>query len=144
MQKNNIKIKLAIFVVVSDSLMVLLRDNLLPSEDLVSNTSLDEQIEKLFLKTLGFNLENNYIEQLYTISDKKNEITIVYYALLYLEKNNLQQNKTWVNLKNISKKVGDHKIISYAAQRLQWKIEYTNVVYSLLPQEFSLSENEFP
>ena len=34
----------------------------------------------------------------------------------------------------------DKEIISYAVQRLQWKIEYTNVVYSLLPREFTLSE----
>jgi len=35
----------------------------------------------------------------------------------------------------------DHnKIIQYAAKRLRAKIEYTNVVYSLLPKKFTLNE----
>ena len=36
-------------------------------------------------------------------------------------------------------RVTDRNIIKYAVQRLQWKIEYTNVVYSLIPFEFTLS-----
>jgi 8-oxo-dGTP diphosphatase len=34
----------------------------------------------------------------------------------------------------------EFSIISYAVQRLRWKIEYTNVVYSLLSREFTLSD----
>ena len=140
MEKIDVKIKLVIFGIATHSLVVYLSDNLLPSENVVEKISLDEQVEKLFLKNLGSHLGNTYIEQLYTISDEKNEITIVYYSLLSLEKNSLQQNQNWIHLKDISREIGDYKIISYAVQRLQWKIEYTNVVYSLLPQEFTLSD----
>jgi 8-oxo-dGTP diphosphatase len=31
-------------------------------------------------------------------------------------------------------------MLAYALQRLRWKLEYTNVVYSLLPRDFTLTE----
>src|SRR5262249_28632112 len=35
----------------------------------------------------------------------------------------------------------DHgEMVRYAVQRLRYKLEYTNVVYSLLPERFTLSE----
>jgi 8-oxo-dGTP diphosphatase len=35
----------------------------------------------------------------------------------------------------------DHaRIIAYAYQRLQWKMEYTNIVRNILPSKFSLRE----
>jgi 8-oxo-dGTP diphosphatase len=30
--------------------------------------------------------------------------------------------------------------LEYAIQRLRWKLEYTNIVYSLLPRDFTLTE----
>ena len=35
----------------------------------------------------------------------------------------------------------DHsEILDYALQRLQWKVQYTNVMWSLLPRKFTLSQ----
>jgi 8-oxo-dGTP diphosphatase len=31
-------------------------------------------------------------------------------------------------------------MLQYALQRLRWKLEYTNIVYSLLPRDFTLTE----
>jgi 8-oxo-dGTP diphosphatase len=40
------------------------------------------------------------------------------------------------------KKIGtDHyEIIQYAKQRLEWKLEYTNVVKEILPSQFKMSQ----
>jgi 8-oxo-dGTP diphosphatase len=140
MEKVNLKIKLVIFSIISDGLTIYLSDNWLPSADIEQKVSLDKQVENLFSKTIGSGLGNNYVEQLYTTSDDKKEITIVYYVLLSSEKDQLKSNLNWKNFKKISKNISDFEIISYAVQRLQWKIEYTNVVYSLLPKEITLSE----
>lgn len=140
MQTISVKIKLVILSINAEALVVYAPNDLLPSEDIVKDIPLDEQVEKLFLKTLGFHLENNYIEQLYTVSNDKNEITLVYYVLLSQEKSQLQDNMYWREFKKMHKKTADNHIIAYAVQRLQWKIEYTNVVYSLLPEAFTLSE----
>jgi 8-oxo-dGTP diphosphatase len=31
-------------------------------------------------------------------------------------------------------------MLEYALRRLRWKLEYTNIVYSLLPRDFTLTE----
>src|SRR3989344_3847150 len=44
-------------------------------------------------------------------------------------------------LDKLPKLAFDHKlIVSYALKRLQAKLEYTNAVYSLLPNEFTFNE----
>ena len=45
------------------------------------------------------------------------------------------------SLHNLPKLAFDHqKILDYALQRLQYKLEYTNVVQYLLPENFTLTE----
>jgi len=138
MQQIAITIKLVSFRIEKDELLVYTKDGHLPSENIVETDSLDEQVEKIFLKNIGFKLGNNYVEQLYTITNKKNEITIGYYVLLPTDILQIDTQQNWV--KASQKNNPDRQIISYAVQRLQWKIEYTNVVYSLLPRTFTLSD----
>jgi 8-oxo-dGTP diphosphatase len=136
MLQITVKIKLVLFGIVNDTLVVFSDRSLLPAIVITPDVSLEKQVETLFFQTTGEQMRNSYSEQLYTITNDKNEISIVYYALLTLQ--TAQQGFTKVSA--ISKKAEDHAIIAYAIQRLQWKIEYTNVVYSLLPLEFTLSE----
>ena len=47
----------------------------------------------------------------------------------------------WYSITKVPKLAFDHdKILRYALQRLRWKLEYTNVVYSLLSERFTLTE----
>ena len=134
MQQISVTVTLVIFRIDAGCLCAFLPGKQLPTETLSQTASLEEQVKEIFSKNLGFPLGKNYVEQLYTISKKKNEITIAYYVLL--SKNNKLEPGNWGKITGTI----DKQIISYAVQRLRWKLEYTNVVYSLLPKTFTLSE----
>ncbi|HVA97015.1 MAG TPA: L-aspartate oxidase [Candidatus Acidoferrales bacterium] len=136
MQQISIKVSLVIFRIESDSLCVYIPNGKLPSENISQTVSLDDQVKEIFHASLGFLLGTNYAEQLYTVSEKKNEITIAYYILLSDSDKVKARTEHW---KKISGK-DQQQIIAYAIQRLRWKIEYTNVVYSLLPKTFTLGD----
>lgn len=93
------------------------------------------------------NVKDIYLEQLYTFGNMKRDpsgrvVSVAYFALI---------DSTSIKLKTISKYAAvkwspinqlphlayDHDdVVKYAHQRLKWKLEYTNVAYSLLPAEF--------
>ena len=94
---------------------------------------------------------NIYLEQLYTFSDPTRDpgghiVSTAYFALLPENKVKLEKGKDlkslgWYPVSKLPKLAYDHKkMIDYAKQRLAWKLEYSNVVYSLLPEIFTLSE----
>lgn len=96
-------------------------------------------------------VRNVYIEQLYTFpgsgrDPRGNVITIAYFALAIREKIKLGgsgriQDPTFHPLKKLPKLAFDHgRIVAYALKRLRSKLEYTNVIYSLLPQYFTLHQ----
>ncbi len=97
------------------------------------------------------NIEKVYKEQLYTFSDHGRDdrgdvISCVYYTLVSSLQFLSEMDLTRVSLMpfhTVSEKTVayDHaKIIQYAYQRLKWKMEYTNVVKSILPEKFTLRE----
>lgn len=130
-------IKVVAFTVVEDKLRIFLNDGFLPQGVLQENESLDTAAIRIFKKFLQILPKESYLEQLYTFS--KPQIEIVYYVLI--PSFTLNSLNNWVYLKGSNPaRVKENKVIGYAIQRLQWKIEYTNVVYSLLPGEFTLSE----
>lgn len=145
-----INIKLVIFSVIFGKLRVFLSDGQLPVGELKQNESLNESGKLLFKKYLPIDRRDIYYEQLYTFSsfDTKHKITVVYYFLV-------PEHKVYPKKENWNIEIGsdlkrakgltlvnkiDQEIILYAVQRLRWKIEYTNVVYSLLPDEFTFSQ----
>ena len=138
MQQINIKLKLIIFSIKADSLCVYIPNRQLPTETISETATLDEQVEEIFYKNIDSPIKDNYVEQLYTFSKEKKEITITYFILL--SKDNRQTGKERYWKKITDKNNPEQQTISYAVQRLQWKIEYTNVVYSLLPRTFTLSD----
>lgn len=93
---------------------------------------------------------NVYTEQLYTFDEVERDprgqvITIAYFALVQESKIKLEKNKfekpDFYSVKKLPKLAFDHKmIIDYAWRRVQAKLEYTNVAYSLLPQYFTLAQ----
>lgn len=140
---GKVLVKLVIFTVEGGKLMVLLSPKKLPSGELNKREFLDQVAKEFFRKTAGFSPYGIYLEQLYTFSYPKKErveIDVVYYFLVPGHDISQEKIKTWYVCSEIPKTNPDSKIVSYAIQRLRWKIEYTNVVYSLLPDEFTFGE----
>jgi 8-oxo-dGTP diphosphatase len=139
-QALHVSLILVIFTIIEGKLMVFLPNKKLPHKLINKPSDLDIIVRKIAIDSVGDKLSSSYLEQLYTFSPlRKNEGIIVSYYLLVQSSFVSQQLKQFVPLNSV---IGsqDVSIIEYALQRLRWKIEYTNVVYSLLPEEFTLSE----
>lgn len=114
---------------------------------------MDESLEDAAIRELSeeTGVKDVYLEQLYSFGEPKRDprtrvITISYFALINSEKIRLMaatdvSDVKWFSVKHLPAVAFDHKqIIDYALQRLRWKLEYTNVAYSLLPEKFTLTD----
>jgi 8-oxo-dGTP diphosphatase len=92
-----------------------------------------------------------YIEQLYTFGDPGRDprtrvITVAYFALVPHDAikhhpGDDAAETAWFSLADLPALAFDHEeIVSYALQRLRYKLEYTAVGFELLPNVFTLSE----
>ena len=111
--------------------------------------SIDDSSARILKDKTG--LANIYLEQLYTFGRVDRDpfgrvVSVAYYALmpsgqLELQRKDEHPSVEWFSVKKLPPLAYDHKeIIALAIQRLRDKLAYTNVVYSLLPKEFTLSE----
>lgn len=91
-----------------------------------------------------------YKEQLYTFWDPKRDtrwhvVAVCYYALVSIDSFLTKVDFTKVDIVKFSDIDSIHlfydhnKIIKYAKQRLEWKLEYTNVAGQILPHSFKMS-----
>lgn len=143
MDKTFLCIKLVIFSVISGRLKMFLANGQLLAGELKQNRLLDESAELLLKKFIQIDLKDIYFEQLYTFSSgHSQEISVVYYFLVP-EHKIYSHDSNWQDINDINVDKSDREIVFYAVQRLRWKIEYTNVVYSLLPIEFTFSQLQF-
>ncbi len=87
-----------------------------------------------------------YLEQLYTFSDLDGygSIAVAYFALVDIRQTHLAARHEWLpgwfpvdDLPPLAFR--NETVIDYALHRLRAKLDYSNVAYSLLPTEFSLS-----
>lgn len=143
MKEGILIIKLVVFTVLSDKLKVFISNYLLPSGGLNNFESLDSAAKRIFHEKVGISLSNNYFEQLCTLAEivnSESQVSVIYYLLIPGTEISASLISGWVEPDKKKINIGDFEIIQYAIQRLRWKIEYTNVVYSLLPVEFTLSE----
>ncbi len=151
-------VDVVIFTIENNSLKILLikRSNQpfantpsLPGGFLHKGESTLDAAERILTTKAG--VKNVYLEQLYTFDkvdrDPRGQIlSVTYFALVpkgdikIVESENTE--KPYLADANSLPKLGfDHNdIVSYAIERLQAKIEYTNIIYSLLPKKFSLTE----
>jgi 8-oxo-dGTP diphosphatase len=92
-----------------------------------------------------------YLEQLYTFSNPSRDphghvVSVAYVALINRTHMSLRvpgkcDNINWFPVTRPPTLAYDHaEMLEYALQRLRWKLEYTNIVYSLLPRDFTLTE----
>jgi len=141
-------IKLVLFSVIDGKLCVFFENHMLPSVAWRGEGSLDQAVDELTRRVPGLATDQGYREQLYTFSGVEAglpaqageyDIAIAYFVLLGEHKIPQGLRDRWIAYDARANST-DLAIITYAVQRLQWKVEYTNVVYSLLPQEFTLSQ----
>jgi len=92
-------------------------------------------------------LADVFLEQLYTFSDLdgRGSVAVAYFALVDSSKALLAQRSEWppawfpvANLPPLAFR--NDEVIDYALRRLRAKLSYSNVAYSLLPEEFTLSQ----
>ena len=138
---HTIHLSLVLFSVIRGKLSVCTPDRRLPSRPLAHGEQLDDALPVLVSAALK-GKRDMYIEQLYTTADpvERGSIVIVYFVLLAQQNLPDHVEKYMRPVTALSRSFLEKTILSYAIQRLRWKIEYTNVVYALLPGEFTLSE----
>jgi len=111
--------------------------------------SVDESARRNLFEKTG--VKNVYLEQLYTFGEIGRDpfgrvVSVAYFALIPSDNVRLKTTKEygnvqWFGIANLPKLAYDHKeIIATAYERLQKKLEYSNIAYSLLPKKFPLSE----
>jgi len=121
----------------------------IPGGLIKGDESLDAAAERHLLTKTG--VRGVYLEQLAAFGEPKRDpfgrvVSVAYFALIPSDKHIIKTTKeyldvSWFPVMKLPKLAYDHpSIIMVALQRLQAKLEYTNIVYSLLPREFTLSE----
>ncbi len=92
-------------------------------------------------------LTDVFLEQLYTFSDLdgRNSVAVAYFALVDMRQTHLASRREWLpdwfpvgDLPSLAFQNND--VVDYALRRLRAKLDYSNVAYSLLPAEFTLSQ----
>jgi len=159
-QDQNIKIAvdIVIFTIMDSALKIILiqmkkkpftKKWAFPGGLINDKESLDDAAKRELYEKAG--VKNVYLEQLYTFGHPKRDpygrvVSCAYFALVNSEGIKLRtiekySDIKWFDIKKLPKLAYDHAdIAKYALQRLRWKLEYTNVVYSLMPKHFTLSQ----
>ncbi len=120
----------------------------LPGGLVKPNEDADTAAKRQLLEKTG--VSNAYLEQLYTFSRVDRDpfgrvVSVAYYALLPKKTKVATMpdyaDIQWVPVTAVMSLAYDHRdILQTAIVRLKSKLAYTNIVYSLLPKEFTLSE----
>jgi 8-oxo-dGTP diphosphatase len=153
-----VAVDVVIFTVRDDSLQVLLLELnehpfvgkwAVPGGLVKTEESLEQAVGRHLANKIG--VSDVFVEQLYTFGDigrdpRGRVISVAYYALvrekdIKVTINPRYSDIKWVKVGKLPEMAYDHaEIIKTAWERLQAKISYTNVVYSLLPQKFTLTQ----
>ncbi len=147
-----------ILTVVNDDLCVLLihragepyRDFwALPGGLLGQGESLDAAAARKLLDETG--VQDVYLEQLYTFGElsrgdsAQRGVAVTYFALVQYDQVRLRERTEWQpgwhSVYKLPRLAFDNNaVVDYAVRRVRSKLEYTNVAYSLLPKQFTLSD----
>src|SRR5258707_523244 len=96
-------------------------------------------------------VEDVYLERLYTFGDPGRDprtrvITVVYFGLLDSERLQVRAADDavevgWFSVYDLPPLAFDHaRILQYALDRLRGKLQYTQIAFNLLPEQFTLRE----
>lgn len=154
----SITVDVVLFTVEDDQLKVLLVKRkgepfaglpALPGGFLWEEESTKQAAQRILFNKAG--VRNAYTEQLYTFDDPKRDprghiVSVGYLSLVSRQDLIIQslphtQSPELYSVDSLPELAFDHQeIINYAVQRLRAKLEYTNVVYSLLPPTFPFKQ----
>jgi len=154
----SVTVDVVIFTLREDDLqMLLIKRAHLPCEGMWAIpggfVDVGESLEKAALRELEeeTGVREVYLEQLYTFGDPGRDsrghvITVAYFALLPVSAIDPRAGSDavearWWSVYDLPLLAFDHAdILSYALERLRYKLEYTAVGFELLPETFVLSE----
>jgi 8-oxo-dGTP diphosphatase len=120
----------------------------LPGGYLLDDESLDAAASRVLVRETG--VADVYLEQLYTFDTPPSamgtsSLMVSYFALVDAKRARLEPRETWqpawfpvADLPAMA--FQNDAVIDYALRRLRAKLEYSNVVYSLMPEEFTLTD----
>lgn len=120
----------------------------LPGGYLLPDETLDEAAARVLTRETG--VADVYLEQLYTFdaapsARTTSSLVVSYFALVEAKRARLEPRETWqpawfpvANLPALA--FQNNAVVDYALRRLRAKLEYTNVVYSLMPEQFTLTD----
>ena len=117
----------------------------LPGGLLASGESLDEAAVRKLDDETG--LTDVFLEQLYTFCDLdgRRSVAVAYFALVDIRQAHLARRRAWPpawfpvhDLPSLA--FHNDRVIDYGLRRLRAKLDYSNVAYSLLPVQFTLSQ----
>ena len=121
----------------------------LPGGLIQDDESLDAAAVRILYEETG--VAEVYLEQLYTFGRPDRDpagrvVSIAYFALIHAAGIALRTQPKYADVRwwpwaTLPPLAYDHDAVAaYARQRLEWKLAYTNVVWSLLPRRFALTE----
>jgi len=121
----------------------------LPGGLLGEGETLDAAAARKLVDETG--MQDVYLEQLFTFGElsrgdeQRRGVAVAYFALVQDEQVQLRVRREWQpawhEAFSLPRLAFDNNIVvDYAIRRLRSKLEYTNVAYSLLPKQFTLSE----
>jgi 8-oxo-dGTP diphosphatase len=144
-----------IFAIIEGELRVLLIHRSAPPEEGLwalpggrwdGSESLDESAARKLVEETG--VRNLYLEQLFTTSglDATNpSVAVAYFALVDARTVRLRKESEWppawhpvAGLPRLA--FDNNRVIAQAVARVRAKLDYTNIAYGLLPEQFTLRE----
>jgi 8-oxo-dGTP diphosphatase len=153
-----VAVDVVIFTVINHKLNVLLLELnedpfsgrwALPGGLVTKSESLDESVKRHLETKAG--VAGIYFEQLYTFGEPNRDpkgwvVSVAYMALVnrvrvHPKTSDRYRNIAWKDVNNLPEMAYDHKlIVKIGIERLRSKLTYTNIIYSLMPREFSYTE----
>lgn len=120
-----------------------------PGGRLDADEMTERAARRILLEQTG--LKDVFLEQLATFDDLNRDslgrvVSVAYYALIpsqdvHLKTSTRYSDVRWWPVHHLPKLAYDHdQIAKVALRRLQAKLEYTNIAWSVLPPEFTLTE----
>lgn len=118
----------------------------LPGGALRDGESLDGAAARKLADETG--VSDVFLEQLYTfdrLGDGRADVVVTYFALVDVARVRLRSELEWRPAWHPAHGLPplafeNERVLKYAEERLRNKLEYTNVVYSLLPARFTLTQ----
>lgn len=157
-QRPSVTVDVVIFNLVRNELQVLLiKRKSWPYENKWAIpggfVNIDESLEDAAKRELAeeTSVQDVYLEQLYTFGAPDRDprtrvITVVYFALMAKEEIDIRAaddaiDVKWFSIYKLPSLAFDHEeILNYALSRLRGKLNYTNIAFRLLPEQFTLRE----